>query len=152
MIANGWFQRIMNLLNLDFNMCLNINKAIHRKIFGKYIPIKTKEDLTVYKGVNVDWNKKDIYRVYSAVFNFSYLIGDTYFTRLGLDYTNYDIVTSVYEGFHSYMTMSLVRNSRVCEKCNGLARCIIPKGSKIFLSNFGEIVSNKIKIIGVEKL
>ena len=135
-------------------MCLIINKAIHKKRFGKYIPIKTKKDLIVYKGVKVDWNKEDIKSVWSPIFKFQYIFNNMYCTKLSLEYLPNTLVV-VNEGFHSYMTMALVKNSMVCnviEPCNGLAECVIPKGSKIFLSNFGEIVSNKIKIIGVEKL
>lgn len=137
-------------------MCLHINGAIHKKLFGKYIPIKTKKKLRVYKGVKVNWNEEgDAESIWSPIYKFPYVIDNMYYTKLGLDYTYYDATVLVNQGFHSYMTETLVRNSIVCnelEKCNGIAECIIPKGSKIFLSNFGEIVSNKIKIIGVERI
>jgi hypothetical protein len=131
-------------------MCLKISKAIHKKLFGKYIPIRTKEDLIVYKGVKVDWSEKDITTVTSPLYKFTYTINNIYCTKFSIEKGH--SCKFVNNGFHSYMTSSLVTKSVVCtiiQPCNGLAECIIPKGSKIFLSDCGEIVSNKIKITNV---
>ena len=128
-------------------MCLIINSAVHKKRFRKYIPIKTKKDSIVYKGVKVDWNKEDIKSVWSPVQSFIYDINNEYCTKLGI------VHKEVNEGFHSYLNKSFTaRSSFFSPNCNAVATCIIPKGSKIFLSdNFIEIVSNKIRIIGVER-
>ena len=128
-------------------MCLKINTSIHKKLCKEYIPIKVKEDLEVYKCVKADWDEKAITRVWSSVYPFEYDINNEYCTKLGI------VHKEVNEGFHSYSNRAFaIRNSLYSPSCNAIAICIIPKGSKIFLSdNFIEIVSNKIRIIGVER-
>ena len=135
-------------------MCLTISSTIHRKLFGKYIPIKLKKDFEVYKFIKVDWSKEGIKNtITSSIQNFTYIINNTYSTRFIIcgKYNN-----EVCDGFHSYTHKSIAEShmpyySAIFES-NGIAICIIPKGSKVFLSAYGEIVSNKIKIIGVEKI
>ena len=128
-------------------MCLRINTAIHKKLYKEYIPIKIKENLEVYKCVKADWDEKVITRVWSPMQSFVYDINKEYCTKLGI------VHKEVNEGFHSYLNKSFaICNSLYGLNCNTIATCIIPKGSKIFISyNFIEIVSNKIRIIGIER-
>ena len=127
-------------------MCLKINTSIHKRLYKKYIPIKTKEDLEVYKCVKINRDEGVITRVWSPVQHFIYDINNEYCTKLGI------VHKEVNEGFHSYLNKSFaVRSSFFSPDCNAVATCIIPKGSEIFISdNLIEIVSNKIKIIEVE--
>ena len=134
-------------------MCLTINSAVHKKRFGKCVPIKTEEDLIVYKCVKADWNEEDIKCVTSLMMNFTYIINNVYCTKFGIEYIHKNYY--VYEGFHSYLDKEFVKRSvmyDITTECNCLAICIIPKGSEVFLSRDRDIVSNKIKIIGVERI
>lgn len=127
-------------------MCLKINTSIHKKLHNGYIPIKVKENLEVYKCVKLNCDEKSITRVWSPVQFFIYDMNKEYCTKFGI------IHKEVNEGFHSYLNKSFaIRSLLYNPNCNAIATCIIPKGSKIFLSdNFIEIVSNKIRIIKVE--
>ena len=134
-------------------MCLRINSAIHKRRFGKYIPIKTRKNLEVYKFIKADWHKKVIQMINSAIQNYTYLINNIYNTKFSIE-GRYD--NEVHSGYHSYIHRAIAKSHLSCYSeiynSNGLAICIIPKGSKIYLGTDGDIVSNKIKIIGVEKL
>ena len=134
-------------------MCLIINSAIHKKLFGKYIPIKIRKNLEVYKFIKVNWNKKDIQMINSAVQDYTYLIDNIYNTKFSIEgrYNN-----EVHSGYHSYIHRAVAEShlpyySKIYNS-NGLAVCIIPEGSKVYLGTDGEIVSDKIKIVKVEKL
>ena len=134
-------------------MCLIINSAIHKRRFGKYIPIKTRKNLEVYKFVKVDWHEKNPQMINSAVQDYTYLIDNIYNTKFSIEgvYNN-----EVHNGYHSYIHRAIAEShlsyySKIFGS-NGLAVCIIPKGSKIYLGTDEEVVSNKIKIVKVEKL
>lgn len=134
-------------------MCLIISSAIHDKRFGKYRPIKIKKDFTVYKIIKANWNEEVITRVWSPIQYFIYDIGTIYCTKFSIDGKHNN---QVHNGFHSFIHNSIAEShslyySKIFDG-NGLATCIIPKGSEVFLSSYGEIVSNKIKIIGVKEL
>lgn len=118
-----------------------------------------KSDISVFK--IVDGNSlRSYYR------GFPYTLGGEYFqdlTVLGKDRSEF---VSITKGFHSYDTHEVklhitpkgVYAINNLENILGLfhnvakLECIVPAGSTYYKNSCGEIVSDKLKVIGMEKL
>lgn len=126
-----------------------------------------KEDIHCYKIVKLN----DEYGFRSMYRNFKYEIGVEYENSdsLALSFNTINKTFEIYNGFHSYSYESTtcevnrrhygynewkIRNINKelldwIGEFNAIqVECIIPKGSKYFLNERGEYVSDKIKIIG----
>lgn len=109
------------------------------------------EDLITFKLLFV---KKGV--LYSYYMNFEYECNKIYSQKLEIDFSNQSIIIS--KGFHSYSADCNV----VVKNCYGLVdisfgdrcicvtfpdvlqKCIVPKGSTVYINDIGEVVSDKI--------
>lgn len=119
--------------------------------------VVTTKDLVCYKVV---YHFEEPFALASEVYNFQYELGREYTaerfdvtpksTVLGYD-TDFNLMSSVNHGFHSYMKY----RDAVCFRYNDrrvVMKCIIPKGSLVFLGTNGTdcYCSNKIRVIGYQ--
>lgn len=99
-------------------------------------PLIAKEDIVVYKCLF-----KQETTLLSPYMEFEYKLRTLYEVSLGVIICN--DTTVVREGFHAYYT----KKHALHKWTNEVYKCIVPKGSKYYLSKkFGEIVSDKLII------
>ena len=113
-----------------------------------------------------DYNNYGIY--YSCYQNFKYKIGETYDIdkhSLKVESKNIHDIYIIRNGYHSYDSKCTISTEKITgmkfikwnkdfsvdvhDKLTVLALFNIPKGSKYYENENGEIVSNKIKFIGI---
>lgn len=63
--------------------------------------------------------------------------------QFGLKYYSYDDYWDVHAGYHAYVSRKIARIENFTN--DKVVKFYIPKGAKYYLSNDGQIVSNKIK-------
>ena len=128
-------------------------------------PIIAKEDIVCFKVV-----KKFYPGVYVPYFRYTsttmgYKIGETYKSDVVISYGYDGGYNAINEGLHCYDSTAKVKysedgieiflNGRECAKLYSydndpaVLKCIIPKGTKYYKNKHGEIVTEKLIIIGL---
>lgn len=127
---------------------------------GKYIERKTAErDIHVFKIVLQEKG-----RIYSYFQDFEYKLNKTYYHNDPLYIDN----GVIFEGFHSYcdkcgidkgdavLFIEKLSSDEVLEAYEmyniAIMKCIVPRGAQYFENDDGEIVSNMLKTISIEKI
>lgn len=89
----------------------------------------------------------------SPYYNFKYKLNKTYKSRLELDSQTRDDVLIIENGLHSFTNLQHAEYYRVAGRPPFVTwvifKAIIPKGSTYYRNEIGEIVSNKLKIVGI---
>lgn len=112
--------------------------------------VVTTKDLVCYKVV---YHFKEPFALASEVYNFQYEPGKEY-TAERFDVapgTGFNLMSCVNYGFHSYMRYRDAVGFRYNDR-KVVMKCIIPKGSLVFLGSNGTdcYCSNKIRVIGYQ--
>lgn len=103
-------------------------------------------DIRVYKVLFVKKNRFGKTKFVSPHMNFCYKSGKTYHSALGITKTNYSLVIN--EGLHCFYNIA-----RAGEYAEGLVEsvaivpAIIPEGTRFYINEEMEIVTEKLKII-----
>lgn len=119
---------------------------------GRPVSHKARKDIICYKIVPTPNSEV----VYSKIFHFEYHFGKLYKTDLG-NVIQHPYYYSIDEGFHSYKKLPILwRNMYITAKSgfyniyrHVIIECVIPIGSTYYENEFGELVSNQIKIMKI---
>ena len=105
-------------------------------VTSQFEPLIAKKDIVVYKCLI-----KQATTLVSPYIGFIYKLRTLYEASLGV--TIYNNTTVIAEGFHAYSD----KKHALRKWNNEVYKCIVPKGSKYYLSTkYGEIVSDKLII------
>lgn len=118
-------------------MCLTIRGiGIERKTRPR--PKTANKSITVYKIVTKFG--KDIISQYQR---FEYKLGKVYTTKFGISANKID------QGLHAYRKEAIRCQITGYNRYHKVMECKIPKGAKYYIGRHGDIVSNKLKTIGL---
>ena len=101
-------------------------------------PTITSIDVIVYKTL-IPHNHKH----FSPYWHYAYRLGELNTTSLGVRIMEDDIF--IHEGFHACLTKQFARERHCPTSIIKVYKCVIPKGSKVYISDCGnEIVSDNL--------
>lgn len=103
-------------------------------------------DMTVYKILRVERKRFGRTRFEPPIQEFTWKPGKTYHTKLGR--TDAFLVTEINEGFHCFETMEAAGRYAACLSggiC--IASATIPRGSRYYLNERHEIVTESLRIL-----
>lgn len=105
-------------------------------------------DMEVYKILSVRKDRFGRTKFVSPCMDFHYKLGKVYHAKLGITQTNYSLIID--EGLHCYSNMAddaRYAGNFVAAGPYVVAPAIIPKGTRYYINEIGEIVTEKLKIL-----
>lgn len=106
------------------------------------------EDMEVYKILSVRKGRFGRTKFVSPCMDFRYKPGKVYHAKLGITLTNYSLIID--EGLHCYSNIAdaaMCADSFLIAGPIVIAPAIIPKGTRYYINETREIVTEKLKIL-----